>query len=62
MPRRLRLPPQLLDPIQHLDGFLGQVIAAEPSRGAGGGHLADGGNVYSVVHRVPPLPKGMQVV
>lgn len=29
MPRRLRLPPQLLDFVQHLDGVRGHVAAAE---------------------------------
>ena len=41
MPRRLRLRAQLVDPVEHLDGFLGQVVAAEPSRAVGGAHLAD---------------------
>ncbi len=41
MPRRLRLPAQLVERVQHLAGFIGHVVSAEPSRAAAGGHLLD---------------------
>ena len=31
MPRRLRLPAQLVDPVQHLASVVGEVLAAEPA-------------------------------